>query len=794
MITHAWRTLVRMPVVSAVVVASLAAGIGVNTVVFSWIQSRMLKPIPGVGEGARFYGIDAKNGAGMFTAASWPEYEDLRARVRALEGVFAFRMAPLYVGDPGRVERAYGQLVSDNYFRALGLAPAIGRFFTPEEAAARTPVAVISYGVWQSRFAGRHDIAGARLRVNGVDTTVVGVTPRGFHGTVLGLAFDIWVPAALAPALLPGTRELDERSVRAYSVMGRLPAGVSQGQAQADVRAVMAQLAAAYPDTNANVTADVLPFWNSPRGPNRLLNAALLVLQAVMLLLLVAVCGNTATLVLARASARQREIGVRLALGAGPWRIAALLLTENVMLGLLGAAGGALVALWGTDALKVIPLSGLPIRLETSIDATAVLFAAGLGVFSGVLAGAIPAVHLARLDPSAAFRAGAMSAGKSRLRNLLMATQVALAIVVLIAGALFLRGFLATRTEDTGFRRDGVLLAAYDLTGRGTTGDASRRFADRLLERVRALPAVEQAAIAAGVPLDIHGLPMRSFALEGRARAEAGQDEALVNTVTPGYFATMGIDVVEGADFAPLGDATAPRQVIVNREFVRRYIGAGSAVGRRLEARDRAHVIAGVVADSLYNAFGEPPAPIIYFSYRDRPEAAGEIHLRTRTGSETLVTQDLRRIVRDLDADLPVFNVRTLEQHVDTNLVFRRVPAQMFAFLGPLLLALAAVGIYAVVAYSMSLRRTEIGVRMALGAPAGRVVRDFVGDTMAVVVAGAAIGWLLAFAIGLQAAGDEGLDVAVYAGVPAVLLAVAACATWLPVHRAAKLDPWRALR
>lgn len=778
----------------AVIVLSLAAGIGVNTVVFSWIQSRMLNPLPAVEDGGRIHGIEPKNDAGMFVGVSWPEYLDERDRLRSFDGIFAFRMTPVYVGEPSQVERSFALLVSDNYFNVLRLSPAAGRFFTPDEAATRAPVAVISHGVWNTRFDKRSDISGRQLRVNGVDITIAGVAPQDFHGTVLGLSFDFWVPATLAPILFNGSRELDDRSSRGYTLMGRLTDGVSRMQAQAETSALMSQLAAAFPDTNAAVTADVLPFWDAPRGPNRLLNSALLVLQAVMLLVLVAVCGNIANLVLARASARQREIGVRLALGAGPWRIAKLLILENVKLGLAGAAGGVAIALWGINALKVIPLTRFPVRLETSIDLTALAFAAALGVLAGVLAGAMPAWHLARLDPAAAFRGGARTAGKSRLRNLLMSVQVALAIVVLTAGAIFLKSFLATRTEDTGFRREGVLLAAYDFAGRGIDADASRVFADRLLERVRALPAVEHAAIASSVPLDIHGLPMRAFTLEGRARTAAGRDEALTNLVTPGYFDTMEIAILEGRDFAPLTDTSSPPQAIVNRAFVLRYIGDGSAIGRRLEARGGTYVITGVVENSLSNAFGEPPTPVVYFSYRDRTAASGEIHVRTRAGAEARLTGDLRAIVQALDAGLPVFNVRTLEEHVDTNLVFRRVPAQMFAFLGPLLLLLAALGIYAVVAYSMSLRTTEIGVRMAMGASPRRVVRDFVSDTMRIILAGAAVGWLLAFAVSLQAIGDRQVDVAVFAGVPALLLAVAAFACWLPAHRAARLDPWQALR
>ncbi|HEX6323464.1 MAG TPA: ADOP family duplicated permease, partial [Vicinamibacterales bacterium] len=761
---------------------------------FSWIQSRLLTPMPAVEDGARFHGIESKNEEGRYPSSSWLEYEDMRDGLRSFDAVIAFGMAPLYIGDPGQVQRAFGVLASGNYFDALGLRPAAGRLFTAGEAAARAPAAVISHGVWQSRFGGRGDISGQRLRVNGVDVTIIGVTPRDFHGTVLGLSLDIWVPATIAPMLVRGTRELEDRGIRNYSVLGRLRDGVSRDQAQAEAAALMSRLASAYPDTNAGLTAEVVPFWNSPRGPNRLLNAALLVLQAVMLLLLLAVCGNTANLVLARASARQKEIGVRLALGSGPWRIARLLIIENTVLGVLGALGGAAIAVWGTEALKVIPLSGLPIRLETSVDLTGLAFALVLGVVSGVIVGAVPAAQLARMDPAAAFRGGARSAGRSRLRHALMASQVALAMVVLVAGALFLRGFLATRTEETGFRRDGVLLAAYDLAGRDASRDDARRFADRLLERVRALPSVEHAAIASAVPLDIHGFSLRPFTLEGRPRVAAGQDAAFVNTVTPGYFETMDIRLEEGSDFVPLADAFAPPQVVVNRAFVRAFIGQGSAIGRRLEARGQSYVITGVAADSLYNAFGEPPSPMLYFSYRDRPAAAGEIHVRAAPGGDALLAARLQAIVRELDADLPVFNIRTLEQHIDTNLVFRRIPARMFAFLGPLLLVLAAIGIYAVVAYGMSLRTPEIGLRLALGASPRRVVVDLVTETMTVIVAGAAAGWLAAWSIAAGAMGDGPVDLQVFAGVPALLLAVAAAACWLPARRAARLDPWQALR
>src|SRR5881296_2423664 len=349
-VRDAFRRIVRMPALAAVVIISIGAGIGVNTVVFSWIQMRIFQPLPGVSGSGSLHGVEPRTDAGIYTGVSWLEYQDLRERLRAFREILAFRMVALYVGETGQVQRAYGLLVSGNYFSALGLQPAVGRFFQPEEVlrAGSEPVAVISYGFWQTRFSGAPNVLGRSLRVNGRDLTIVGVTPKAFQGTVLGLNFDVWLPATLAPAIVNGSRELED---------------------------AMRELAQAYPDTNATLKGEVFPFWQLPGGPQRLLTAALAILQAIMLLLLLAVCGNTANLVLARASTRQREMGVRMALGAGPWRIARLLLTENVVLALVGAALGAAIAVWGTQALIVLPLTGLPIRFQTSVDMIGLAFA-----------------------------------------------------------------------------------------------------------------------------------------------------------------------------------------------------------------------------------------------------------------------------------------------------------------------------------------------------------------------------------------------------------------------------------
>jgi putative ABC transport system permease protein len=439
-------------------------------------------------------------------------------------------------------------------------------------------------------------------------------------------------------------------------------------------------------------------------------------------------------------------------------------------------------------------IGSFPIRFQTDVDLAGLAVAMTLGVVCGVVFGIAPATHLAGMDAQQALRAGARTASRSRLRSTLMGLEVALALVVLVVAAMFFRSFTQARGIDPGFRREGVLLAAYDLTGRNADDRAAREFAGRLLDRLRAVPGIEAAAISTQVPLDIHGLPLRAFAIEGRARPDGALDQALSNTVTPGYWPAMGIPLVAGTDFARLGDSTAPPQAIVNEEFVRRYLSGMEPLGRRVQYRSRTYAIAGVARNSLYESFSEPPTPIIYFSYRDRPSTAGEIHVRTRPGAEIAVAADVRRVVREIDQALPVYDVRTLADHVERNLFLRRVPARMFVVFGPLLLALAAIGIYAVVAYGVAQRTTEIGVRLALGAPKRTVVFTVVRDTLRSVAFGAVPGWLIMYLIQIHVAPGRSLDKPVFLGVPLLLVLVASFACWLPAHRAAGVDPVVALR
>ena len=796
-IAHALRTIARMPGLAAVVILSLGVGIGVNTTVFSWIQAVVLKPIPGVADSASFYHVEPRADTGSFPGMSWAEYQDLKPRLGSIAELIAFRMAPLNVGESGRTERTYALLVSGNYFPALGVRPAAGRLIRPDEAdvAGAEAVVVISHDYWQTRFAGSASAIGQTLKVNDAELTVVGVTPEGFQGTILGLQFDLWVPATLAPVLVPGSTELGARSQRGYSAIGKLREGAREPQAGAEFVSAMTELAASFPETNGRISGELRPYWKAARGPQMMFVTALGVLQAVMLLVLLAVCGNTANLVLARASTRYREMGVRLALGAGPGNVIRLMLAENLVLGLLGAALGILVAWWGTEALRAMPPYGaFPVKFQTSLDGLGIAFALVLGAGSGLLFGAAPALQLGRVDPQQALRSGSKSAGRSTFRDGLMALQSGLALLVLIVAGLFFQGFVETQDTDPGFKIDGLLLATYDLGPLAPSDEYARRFAAQLLERLHRVPAVEAAALANAMPLDIHGLPMRGFRLEGRAQVTQQPEQALSNIVSPGYFKAMGIPLVAGDDFADLTNTTLPPQAIVNEEFVRRYIAPADPLGRRLMNGDTPYTITGVVRTTTYDAFGEPPTPAFFLSYRDRPRWLGEVHVRARPGSETLLAAEVQRAVREIDASLPVYNVRTMAEHVERNLFLRKIPARMFLFIAPLLLSLVAIGIYAVVSYSVAQRTTEIGVRIALGATSDRVVSQIVREGLLVTSAGMILAWVLAVMIEMHIFNGGANAWFVLLTVPLVLIAVAGLSCWLPARRATLVDPVVALR
>jgi hypothetical protein len=380
------------------------------------------------------------------------------------------------------------------------------------------------------------------------------------------------------------------------------------------------------------------------------------------------------------------------------------------------------------------------------------------------------------------------------LRQTLMGVQVALASLVLVTASLFVGRFQETRDLDPGFKADGVLLAAYDLTGRGTDATANRTFAARALAAVRTMPGVSAAALATSVPLDIHGLPLRSFTLDGHARADGATDQSLSNIVSDGYLAAMSIRLLQGRDFSPIDAAAPSAEAIVNQAFVDRYLPGEAVLGRRLQMGRTTYTIVGVAATTVSEAFGEPPAPLVLYAFGARPGPSAEIHLKTTPGMEGSISSTLQRVFREIDPTVPLYNIRTLQQHIATNLILRRIPAQMFMMLGPLLLFLAAFGVYAVVDYGVSQRTTEIGVRLALGARPAQVTRMMVAETLGVAALSVVAAMAIVVMIDLHVVRGGVRDLPALIGTPLALLLVAAFASWLPARRASLVSPSVAMR
>ncbi len=795
----AFRALFKSPGLTLVVVLSLAVGIGANTVVFSWLKSSVFNPLPGVS--APVVLLETRDDTGNFVGTSWLEYKDLRAMLPSFEEVAAHRPRALYLGNSERESRVFAEYVSENFFRTLEVRPQLGRFFAPDEATkpGSAPVVVISDDFWRHHFKGAANVIGQPLKLNDRTLTVIGVTPRGFRGAMNNLAFDLWVPLTMASELQPATTELTRRtsSVRTYVMLAKLKPGVTAGQAQGELAAAARQMIATYPETNRGLGYALLPTWRSPRGGETVV-VSLASLQAFAVLILIVVCANTANLLLARASTRQREIGVKLAIGAGPMRIVFQLLTESVLLALLGAAVGLLVALWSVDALGQMPLPGnLPIRLAPQLDWVGLLFATGLGTACGVAFGLAPALQLARGDVLQALRGGRGAlGGRNRLRDVLVGLEVGVARVVLVLAGLFWKSFRNSLGAHPGFDPERVMLASIDLGGRGYNRQTGGALLDDLLQRFEQIPGVERAAAATYVPLDIRGVATGVINVEGKVFDPSRK--ILYYYTTSGYFATMGIPFVDGADLAPRSRDDLPIDAVINLEMAQRYWPEGSAVGRRFEVNGDTYVVAGVVRDPKLEKLTETPRPAAWLTMRGQFIAAPTLHVRAKQGDPRALLSAMRATVQKLDPELAVLDTRSLAQHLENNLFIQRVPAQMLAVLGPLALTLAAIGLYAVLAYSVAQRTQEIGVRLTLGATPQSVVSLMMWQSLRVVLASTAIGLGVALTIGWFLRhfflGVPFGDPTIYAGVPALLLGVATVACWLPARSAARVDPMTALR
>ncbi len=802
---YALRMLVKSPVFSAAAILTLALGIGLNAASFSAVKALLLDPLPGVERPERLVQLYRSWPGLTYGSTSIPHYRDLRDRTdEVFESVAAWKFAPLSLSADGRSERLMGLMVSANFFQTLGAEPALGRPFLPEvesEGPGAHPVVVLGHGFWRTRFGGDPGVVGRTVTLNGAPFEVVGVAPPGFEGPINIAAPPIYVPLIMTPVIEPGSDDLEARGSNSMTAVARLRDGVTLERAEEALQAFLLQLREEMPEAYAEQVGTTV-VRQSEAGIHPSFRGAQVgmstVVMAVVALLLLIACVNVANLFLARARERRREIGLRLSLGATRGRIVRQLLTESLLFSLLAGAAGLGLAHLSVGLLEVFrpPIDG-PWRLDVPLDGTVLLFTLGVSVTAGLLFGLAPALQSMRADTISAVKGQAEGgAGRSPMSRGLVVVQMALSILLLVSAGLFLRALQSATSMDPGFDDPGnLVMASMDPGLQGYDEVRARAFYDRLLEEARALPAVRDAALVDFAPLGLNASD-RGVRIPGYEFAEGEGRTVHYAHVSEGYFETLGIDLVEGRGFTPRDDAAGEPVLVVNQAFASRFWPGESPLGKTVEVAGSRRVV-GVTETGKYGSLGEAPTPFMYFPHRERFRTGMTLVART-AGNAGNALAGLRSVVREADAQLPLYDVRTMENHLGIALLPARIGGSVLGLFGVLGLLLAAVGVYGVMAYSVSRRTREMGIRVALGADRGTVLKLVVGEGLKLTLLGTAVGLAAAAGASRLVAGllydVRPLDPAAFLGVPLVLVAVATLAVWLPARRAARVDPMGALK
>jgi predicted permease len=801
---------------TAVAVLTLGLGIGVNAAIFSGVSAFVMRPLPGVGEPERLMSVfetTATDGSHGYNDFSYPDLLDYRARTDVFEGLLGHTMTQAALGEREQADVVWGELVTGNFFDVLKVRMQHGRGFLPEEDATpgTHPVVVLSDDLWRKRFGADADIVGRQIQFNGRPLTVVGVTPPEFTGAKWALGMKFWAPLMSKQFVAGGTNNwTTQRGNHWLEVQGRLKPGVTQEQAASALTSVATQLQAEYPAArNKDVRVLVMPEregrWDDMGGVVRLSSG--LALALVGLVLLVA-CANVANMMLARAVVRRREIGIRLALGAGRWRVVRQLLTESLLLALAGGAVGLVLSFWMTDALTTFfPTIAYTISLDVSPDGRALLFTLAISLLTGLVFGLAPAFQATRPDLVPVLKGESQRAGRARrltLRNALVVAQVALSLVVLVCAGLFVQSFRHAKSIDPGFATSGSYVVSVNPGLFGYEKEQGRDFYRRLAERVRATPGVEAAGFVNWMPLgDSSNAWGPVYPAEQPVPPPGEGMDAHAQTVSPGFFKAMRIPLAEGRDFDERDrEGLKPEAVVINETLARRlWPGEALVVGKRMAlGRDQADQleVVGVARDSKVRTLGEKPRNLMYVSVDQTYSGGLNLVVRAPGGGGEAVVGAVRQAVKEIDARMPLYNVRTIEQHLTWAFWAQSMAASLATAFGLLALALAAVGLYGVVAYTVARRTHELGIRVALGAQARDILRIVLGQGMLLTLVGLGAGLVGAFALARLLSsllyGISPGDPATYILVALLLALVALVACLVPARRATKVDPMVALR
>jgi predicted permease len=795
---YAVRVLLKNPGFTLVAVMALALGVGANTAIFSVVNSVLLRALPFEQPErlVRVYVTVPKRGTSR-SPFSYLNFSDLRAQGKQFERLAAYSGAGAALTGGDRPEQLEGVAASGDFFQTLGARPALGRVLTAEDERPDARVVVISHGLWSRRFGADPKIVGQSVTLDGVSTTVVGVMPKTFSYPLDEARVDYWSP------LNPQDELNRERGANYLNVIGRLGEGASLQGAQSEAEAVAARLGEQYPRQSGGRSVNLVGLHEDLVG--NIKPALFVLLGAVGFVLLIA-CANVANLTLARSAARQREVSIRTALGASRWRIVRQLITESLLLALAGGGLGLLLALWGLDLLVASIPEGVPRAAEIGLDVRVLAFTAAVSMLTGIIFGLVPALQVSKPDLNEGLKEGTRGSTeggrRSRARAVLVVAEVALSLVLLVGGGLLMRSFVSLLHVEPGFDPRGVLTAGVGLP-QAKYGEEQQQaaFFRQTLERVAAVPGVRYAGAVEPLPLS-NSMMQNGLVFEGRPAPAPGERPTTNSRIiTPDYLRAMGIPVLRGRAFTERDGKESPKVLLVNEAFARKHFPGEDPLGKRVEvtiAPDMKAEVVGIVGDVKHRSLDREPDPECYVSYLQVPSAFMTLVVRTDSEDPSGLAASLRSAVQQVDSDIPLSDVRTMNQVVAASVAQRRFNMMLLGVFAALALVLSAVGIFGVVNYSVTQRTHEIGIRMALGAQGRDVLRMVVGQGMRPVLVGVGIGLAAAFALTRVMSsllyGVSATDPLTFFAVALVLAAVALLACYVPARRAMRVDPMVALR